>query len=212
MRIRDRALIPGFRTPKTGAANPKFGTGPEFDLPNALVDPPLVFLKDMRRRQQELVELVKRIVEIKRPAYDPKGGRTIGLVVPDDIRERLELMKAAHHVRSYRHTVLVAVRLGLVELERAQTSPAVESLRSERQHPDRSVLDDEFDFESLRPHPVLVQIPWESSGDPDEELSEEAITELEGWEIDELDEPKELPDEELDPEKFTFGGPGTFRD
>lgn len=157
----------------------------------------------MRRRQQELVELVKRIVEVKRPAYDPKGGRTIGLVVPDDIRERLELMRAAHHVRSYRHTVLVAVRMGLVELERAGRSPAVESLRLARQEPDRSPLDPEFDFESLRPHPV---------GDPDEELSDEARTELEGWEIDDLDEQKELPEDELEIEKLTFEGPSTFRE
>ena len=169
----------------------------------------MTFLDDIRRRQTERVELVKRIVEIKRPAYDPKGGRTIGLVVPDDIRERLEIMRGTHHVRSYRHTVLVAVRLGLVELERAQTSPAVESLRPQRQEPDRSPLGDEFDFESLRPHPVA---PWESGGDPDEELSPEAAAELEGWEVDELDEPKEVPEDELDPETFSFGGQSTFRD
>ncbi len=94
-----------------------------FDPGGGLVDTPAVFLDDMRRKHRELAALVKRILELKRRGYDPKNGRTIGLVVPDEIRERLEIQRGKHHIRSYRGTVLVAVCLGLTILETAGGSP-----------------------------------------------------------------------------------------
>lgn len=157
----------------------------------------------MRRKHRELALLVKRIVEIKRVGYDVKAGRTIGLVVPDEIRGRLEHMRISHHIRSYRHTVLVALRLGLVELERAGESPPVESLRPGRRDPDRSILDTEPpSMFPDRPHPVSVVAPT---------LPVSEDEELEGWERDELDDPKEKPAEGLDFGSLSWDGPDRDR-
>ncbi len=167
-----------------------------------LVETPGVFLADLRRKHRGLVALVKRIIELKRLGYDPRGGRTIGLVVPDEIRERIEIQRGKHYIRSYRATVLVAVCLGLVELERSGGSPAVETLRAARRlDPDRGPLvpDEEID-----PFPTTIR------GVELEEARQEAELaipdELEGWERDEFDAPKETPEGPFDPEEFSFGG------
>lgn len=84
----------------------------------------MTFLEDIEKRQQALVAQLKTnplVVEATlnelRERTQEVVGRTLGLKVPDALRERLLALKESLGAKSYRQVVLMAVEVGTTSLE-----------------------------------------------------------------------------------------------
>lgn len=91
------------------------------DLPSRSI--PLPHDYDINKRALILQRLTKRIVAHKSIAYDPHTGKTLGVRIPPNIANRLRTQKQSHNIKSYRHTVMIAMKLGLEQLELTNGSP-----------------------------------------------------------------------------------------
>lgn len=81
-----------------------------------------MFLESIQRRQQALVAAIKRpdireLLEHLQGMRKTVEGKTVGVIIPDSLRERLLILKARLDVRTYKQIVLMCVEIGVLMLE-----------------------------------------------------------------------------------------------
>ena len=48
---------------------------------------------------------------------NPKGGKTIGMIIPPDLRVQIEAIRDKHHLRSYAHATMACIKAGALLLK-----------------------------------------------------------------------------------------------
>ena len=80
-----------------------------------------MFLEQITRRQEALINMRKRAATVAVAGPTRKReGKTIGLKIADDMRERLVEQSKRVGAKSYSQFVMMCVELGLDAVERSQ--------------------------------------------------------------------------------------------
>ena len=79
-----------------------------------------MFLEQIMRKERTLIEMRDRATRALPPMSRATEGRTIGLKIPDALRERLVKQVERVGAKSYSQVVMLCIELGLEDLEQSK--------------------------------------------------------------------------------------------